>query len=106
MDPRSGVDFDTTWPATQVLMRPIKSGLGGHDDGVSGVDDGVDKTSLPLRKRGRRSGSVGATLSDFRGIANQVVCENKNDKRLVIDNVILSPMHHRLFIFRATQEKD
>ena len=25
---------DTTWPATQVGPRAVKSGLGGHDDGV------------------------------------------------------------------------
>ena len=36
----------TTWPATQVCRRPVKSGLGGHDDGVSGVDDGVENASL------------------------------------------------------------
>ena len=25
-----------TWPATQVLLRGVEAGLGGHDDGVSG----------------------------------------------------------------------
>ena len=24
----------TTWPATQVGLRPVKAGLGGHDAGV------------------------------------------------------------------------
>ena len=38
----------TTRPATQVGVRPVKAGLGGHDDGVSGDDDGVGNTSLPL----------------------------------------------------------
>mgnify|MGYP004601358651 CR=1 FL=1 len=36
---------ETTWSATQVGLRPVESGLGGHDDGASGVDDGVKKTS-------------------------------------------------------------
>ena len=28
---------DTTWPATQVGLRTVEGGLGGHDDGASGV---------------------------------------------------------------------
>ena len=28
--------YDTTRPATQVGLRPVESGLGGHDDGVRG----------------------------------------------------------------------
>ena len=39
---------DTTWPATQVGPRPVESGLGGHEEGVLGDDEGVKKTSLPL----------------------------------------------------------
>ena len=39
---------DTTWSATQVGLRPVESGLGGHEEGVFGVDEGVEKTSLPL----------------------------------------------------------
>ena len=38
---------DMTWPAAQVGQRSVKAGLGGHDDGVSGVDDGVENTSIP-----------------------------------------------------------
>mgnify|MGYP004515547455 CR=1 FL=1 len=38
---------DTTRPATQVGPRPVKAGLGGHEEGVSGVDDGVETASLP-----------------------------------------------------------
>ena len=37
-----------TWPATEVGLRPIESGLGGHEDGVNGVDAGVENASLPL----------------------------------------------------------
>ena len=42
------VKIETTWSATQVCRRRVKVGLGGHDDGVWGVDEGVEKTSLPL----------------------------------------------------------
>ena len=42
---RFQMKIDTTWPATQVGLRPVKSGLGGHDDGVWGVDDGVKNSS-------------------------------------------------------------
>ena len=38
----------TTWPATQVGPRPVKAGLGGHEEGVGGVDDVVKKASLPI----------------------------------------------------------
>ena len=34
-------------------VRRVKAGLGGHDAGVSGVDDGVENTSFPISKRGR-----------------------------------------------------
>ena len=37
--------YDTTRPVTQVGLRPVKSGLGGHDDGASGVDEGVEEAS-------------------------------------------------------------
>ena len=39
---------DMTWSATQVCPRPVESGLGGHDDGASGVDEGVENASLQL----------------------------------------------------------
>ena len=42
------MEIDTTWPATQVGPRPVKAGLGGHEEGVFGVDDGVKKASLPI----------------------------------------------------------
>ena len=48
MEPRSGVDLDTTLPATQVSPRPVKSGLGGHEAGVSGVEEGVENTTTPI----------------------------------------------------------
>ena len=43
----------TTWSATQVGLRRVKAGLGGHDAGVWGVEEGVENTSSPISKRGR-----------------------------------------------------
>ena len=71
------------WPATQVGLRTVKSGLGGHEKGVSGVDDGVKSTSLPLWKRGRLAGSDCATFSAFRGVDSENASDNrrcKNDR--------------------------
>ena len=31
------VKIDTTWPATRVGLRPVKSCLGGHEEGVWGM---------------------------------------------------------------------
>ena len=42
---------DTTRPASQVGLRTVKAGLGGHDDGASGVDEGVETASVLLSKR-------------------------------------------------------
>ena len=66
----------TTWPATQVGPRTVKAGLGGHDDGASGVDDGVETTSIPLSKRGRSALSDCPTFSDFCGQVNDFGSEN------------------------------
>ena len=60
-----------TWPATQVSPRPVEAGLGGHEEGVFGVDDGVENASLPLLKRERMALSVCAAFSDFIGLENQ-----------------------------------
>ena len=54
-----------TWPATQVGMRPVEAGLGGHDDGAWGVDDGVKRTSTQLWKRCRLAWSDCATFGVF-----------------------------------------
>ena len=62
---------DMTWPATQVSPRPVESGLGGHEEVVFGVDEGVEKTSLPSRKRERAALSVCAAFSDFVGVENR-----------------------------------
>ena len=39
---------DTTRPATQVGPRTVEAGLGGHDDGASGVDEGAGNASITL----------------------------------------------------------
>ena len=54
-----------TWTATQVGLRLVKAGLGGHDDGAGGVDEGVENASLPLRKREQTAWLDCPTFSDF-----------------------------------------
>ena len=66
---------------TQVGPRPVKAGLRDHEEGVSGVDGGVENTSLPLRKRGRMTTSVCATFSDFIVVENQNDSDNHNRKK-------------------------
>ena len=39
---------DTTRSATQVSLRRVESCLGGHEECVLGVDEGVENASLPL----------------------------------------------------------
>ena len=73
---------DTTWSATQVMLKPLESGLGGHDAGVLGVDEGVENASLSLRKRRRVVLFVCATFSDFNGVENQNDSENQSSKMI------------------------
>ena len=72
------MESDTTCPATQLGPRPVESGLGGHEVGVFGVDDGVEEASLPLLKRVRTAWSECPTFSDFTGVPNDVVNEKRN----------------------------
>ena len=69
------IEIDTTWSATQLGPRPVESGLGGHEEGVSGVDDGVENTSLLFWKRVRMTTLESAPFSDFTGFAKDVVDE-------------------------------
>ena len=64
-----------TRPVTQVGPRLVKAGLGGHDDGVGGVAEGVENASLPLRKWGRAVLSECPTFSDFRAAEKDSVGE-------------------------------
>ena len=72
---------DTTWSATQVGPRTVKGGLGGHDDGVCGVDEGVEDASLPLRKRGGMVRSDRPDFSGFTGASNESCSEKQNRKK-------------------------
>ena len=74
----------TTWAATQVGLRRVKSGLGGHDDGVSGVDEGVENASIPITKRGRMAMSNHPTFSDFVVVGS----ENDSEKLNPIDKTV------------------
>ena len=57
--------MSATWSATQVCLRGVKAGLGGHDAGVSGGDAGVEDISIPISKRGRLALSESPTFSGF-----------------------------------------
>ena len=87
----SGVDREragneTTQSATQVGPRAVKSGLGGHDDRASGVDDGVERAPLPLCKRGRSAMSEYVPFSGFCGKGNDL----GREKTKALDRTILS----------------
>ena len=59
-------------------VRRVKAGLGGHDAGVSGVDDGVENTSFPISKQGRLALSECPTFNGFKGIKGDFRSETKN----------------------------
>ena len=71
------VKTDTTWSATHVGLRPVESGLEGHEEGVIGVDDGVENASLLLWKRGRTVQSDHAAFSDFTGVDDENCSKNQ-----------------------------
>ena len=72
--------YDTTWSATQVGRRTVESGLGGHDDGVSRVDDGAENASILFRKPGRSAASELGTFSRFNTIQNKGSCFSQKIK--------------------------
>ena len=49
-------------------VRRLKAGLGGHDDGVSGVEEWVENTSSPISNRGRLAQLECPAFSGFGGI--------------------------------------
>ena len=57
----------TTLPATQVSLRPVKSGLRGHEAGVSGVDEGIENTSTFTVKTGTNGDAKMSDLQWFFG---------------------------------------
>ena len=78
---RKRAKTDTTRSATEVGPRPVEAGLGGHDAGVSWVDDGVGNASFPLLKRAWTAVSECVTFSDFRDVDNEIIGEKQNSKR-------------------------
>ena len=66
---------DTTWLATQVGPRRVESGLGGHDDGASGVNEGVERPLIQLSKRGRLALPDCPTFGEFCGQVDYFGCE-------------------------------
>ena len=76
---------DTTRTATQVCRRPVESGLGGHEEGVFGDDDGVESSSLPLRKRGRMPMLNRPTFYIF-VLAMKILARKRTRRKTLIDN--------------------
>ena len=72
--------------ATQVGPRGHEAGLGGHNDSASGVDEGVEKASLPLSKRGRFALSESATFSGFVPARKENSSENQNPTNTTIES--------------------
>ena len=82
LNKKNELKLGKTWSATKVWLRPVKAGLGGHDAGLSGVDEGAETTSIPLRKRGRTVLSDCATFNDIRGVECVFVDDKRNDKSI------------------------
>ena len=96
---------DTTWPATQVGLRPVESCLGGHEEGVFRVDEGVEKTSLPLRKRRRVVMSKRAPFSDFGRVWNDVFTEKRNNKKVFTYNYVFFALSNIALILPAVKDE-
>ena len=73
---------NTTRPATQVCLGTVESGLGGHEAGVLGDDEGVENTSIPLLKWMRMGMFVCVISSDFWSDENGYVGEKGDGKRV------------------------
>ena len=71
---------EPTWPATQVCPRRVGAGLGSHEEGVIGVDEGVESASLPLWKRGRNAMSECPTFSGFIGLRKILSVRDKPER--------------------------
>ena len=99
------VKTDTTWPATQVGLRRVKSDLGGHEEGVIGVDDGVEKASLPLWKQARTAVSECAAFRGITGVANEVVRQKQEDSNISIRRVMLFVTYRFVSYVPVSKEK-
>ena len=98
------MNLDTTRSAPQVGPRPSESGLGGHEAGVSGVDEGVEKSSLPTLKGGRMALFVCTTFSDFLGVGNDVSDEKRNNKKAFTYNYVFFALSNIASILQAVKE--
>ena len=98
--------IDTTWSATQVCPRPVEAGLGGHEDGVIRVDEGVKNSSLPLRKHGRNAMAECPTFSGFTGVENDYVGEKRNGKRISILRKSVVFVLHLIHLVSAPYKKN
>ena len=77
---------------TQVGPRPVEAGLGGQDDGVWGVYDGVENTSLPLWKRGRTGCLFVRPSVVLRVFRIKMTVRVRTARRDVVDNDTVSPI--------------
>ena len=68
----------TTLPAIQVGLETVKAGLRDHDDGVSGVDEGVKNWSIWFWKLVRTVLSDCASFSRFMGLLNEIAYDTWN----------------------------
>ena len=91
----------TTWSATQVGLRRVKAGLGGHDDGVSGVDEGVEETSIPISKRGRMTWSEYTTFSDFWAVESETDNAKQNHYEETASPDIRINLFFQKYVFRC-----
>ena len=72
---------DMIWSATQVGLRTVEAGLGGHDACASVVDEGVSMSSFPISKRGRLVMSDCPTFIGFVWSGTENISENQKQHR-------------------------
>ena len=87
------------------MPRPVKSGLGSHEKGVWGVDDGVENASIPLWKRVRLAWSDCATFSDFRGVDSENASENRRCKNDRVSHDMHFDRRHGIELVSRVQQR-
>ena len=88
------------------MLRPVESGLGGHEEGVFGVDDMVENTSLSLLKLGRTAWPKRATFSDFGRFEKDRVSEKLNRKGVWTQRDMFALGHVIVCILSVQQDKN
>ena len=94
---------DTTWSATQVGLRPVKAGLGGHDDGVWGSTRGSRTHRFCSENGDERQGRMRPPSVVLREQAMKVAWSIETARINAIDNHMPFPIPHRFTTFRAEQ---